>query len=453
MKTIYKITVWSVFILAFFTSCTGTYYDRSYTISIPKITSASISPTTFTFGDSITLTASLSDPESPLATLDINIIANNQSIFTQTVQVGGNSYDVNLQIPVPLAGNIPDNAGIKVDLTLRNTIKGEATQEISGLTGMRPYFAQLYLVPENGPVYTLTPEAGNKDLYDAGTIALPKSFSYRIAQKITPDNQVDYSGMVWGNKNGQIQLVNETGDPAFVHVSDDYTAGFVFDNFAFSVALNGAKYAPGDLVLDSFENTVTINGEDLSKTSVSLQNGQILTVFPIDALYNVDFFDRVGPNTVKFLGETGNYDLYYSAMRKIVIVGVANPAYPSYLMMAGQGMGYPTKVTGITIEHIGWGFDNVMEYILFRKISNNVFQGTVMIHALVDAWAFKPFKDTGWGGEIQANTVTFTGEPVLGGDNTDNNWQPNGNLDPAQPYRITIDLNNNTVNIIKYTLP
>jgi len=453
MKTIYKITVWGVFIVSLFTSCKGDLYDKSYTISSPEISSANITPATFTFGDTITLTATLSDPETPLATLDINIIANNQSIFSQTVQVGGNSNEINLQIPVPLVNNLSDNADVKVILTLKNTLKGEIGQEIDGLTGKRPYFAQLYLVEDNGTVYTLTPKSGNKDQYDAGSIVLPKSFSYRIAQKITPDNQIDYSGMVWGNNNGQIRLVNETGSSAFAYVNGDYTTGFVFDDFAFTVALNGANYMPGDLLFDNFENPVTINGEDFNKLSVSLQNGQILTVFPIDAVYNVDFFERTGANTVKFLGETGSYDLYYSAMRKIVIAGVANPAYPDYLLMAGQGIGYPAKVSGITIEHTGWGFDNVMEYILFRKIADNVFQGTVMIHSLVDAWAFKPFKNTGWGGEIQANTVTFTGEPVLGGDNTNNNWQPTGNLDPAQAYRITIDLNNNTVNTVKYTLP
>lgn len=454
MKKIYKITVWGVFILTLFTSCKEELYDKKYSVSIPEIASANISPTTFTYGDSITLTASLSDPESPLSTLGINILANNQSFFTQTIQISGNSDEINSQILVPLVSNLPDNAEIKVVLTLMNTLKGETTKEITGLTGKRPYFAKLYLVQDNGTVYPLVPKASNKDQYEAGDVILPKSFNYWIAQKITPDNQIDYSGLVWGNNSGKIQLVQQGGESIFSHISGDYATGVTFDNLSFTTTLNETNYTAGDLLFDNFENPVTIDGEDFNKLSVSLQKDQILTVFPIDAVYDVDFFDRVDVNKIKFLGESGNYDLYYSPARKSVVVGVANPAYPDYLLMTGGGLGYPTKVTGITIEHTWWGFDNIRQFILFRKTADNVFQGTVMIHAKDNSWvAFKPFKDTGWGGEIQANTVTFTGDPILEGDDDNNNWTPTVNADPAQPYRITIDLNKNTVNVVKFTLP
>ena len=450
MKTIYKITVLGVFILALFTSCKE---EEKYSISIPKIDSAAITPTTFTFGDNVTLTASLSDPDCPLATLDISVVANNQSISTQTIQIGEGGNDVNQQIQIPLTSNLKDNTEVKVVLTLKNTLKGEVTQEITGLTGNRPYFDQLYLVQENGDVYTLTPKSGNKDQYENEDIILPKSFAYRIAQKITPDKQIDFSGLVWGTQNGAIQCVQNNGDPIFAHANDDYTTGVLFDNLTFTTTLNDASFAPSDLRFDAFENPVTVDGEDFNVLSVSLQKDEELTVFPVDAVYNVDFFDRIGPNKVKFLGETGNYDLYYSPSRKSVTVWAENPSYPDYLLMTGGGLGYPTKVTGIAIEHTWWGFDNIRNFILFRKISDNVFQGTMMIHAKDNSWvAFKPFKDTGWGGEIQANTVSFTGG-LLEGDDDNNNWCPTIDVDPTQTYRVTIDVNNNTVNIVKFTLP
>jgi len=454
MKTIYKITIWGVFILSLFSSCKEDLYDKNNSISIPEIKSANITPTTFTFGDTITLAASVSDPASPLAILSVNVIVNNQSILVKTIQTGGNSDEINSQIQVPLVSGIQDNADVKVVLTLQNTLKGESTQEITGLTGKRPYFAQLYLVQDNGAVYTLTPKADNKDQYEGSEIILPKSFSYRIAQKMTADNQIDYSGMVWGNNNGSIQLVDETGQPIFAHVDDDYVSGVVFDNFSFTSTFGDESFEPGDLLFDKFENPVSIDGEDFNKISLSLVTGQELTVFPVDAVYNVDFFDRIAPNKVKFLGENGNYDLYYSPARKSVIVGVANPAYPDYMLMTGGGLGYPTKVTGITIEHTWWGFDNIRQFILFRKIADNVFQGTLMIHAKDDGWvSFKPFENSGWGGEIQANTVTFTGEPLLEGDSDNNNWVPTEAVDPTQSYRITIDRNNKRVNIVKFALP
>ena len=179
-------------------------------------------------------------------------------------------------------------------------------------------------------------------------------------------------------------------------------------------------------------------------------------------IYNVDFFERVSATKVKFLGETGNYRLYYNPIRRYVIVGVAEPRFPAYLVACGIGLGYPTKISS---EIIGtyykgkdwyssdWNVDDVMRFILFRNITAKKYQATVFIAP--DQASFKPFENTAnwWDGGKNFNTLNFTGEAVLQSVGDDHNWGSASALVAGQPYRITIDLDNNSVNISKFTLP
>jgi hypothetical protein len=455
MKTIYKTLSLCSSLLLLFASCEKEDYG-TFSLSTPVIESLAVTPLTFTCGDTLNLTATVSDPEVSISSLTVSITANNRLIATQAIPVTGS--EVNAPVFVPLVDNLPDNADVKISLTATNLTKGVTSNEVSGLTAKRPYYEHLYLVTDDGDVYTLTPQAGNKDKYEASELTLRRSFRYRIAQKITADKQIDFSGFVWGDKNGTIQLVDENGDYLFAFSSgSDYTTSIVFDNYAFKIALEGNNYQANDLLLDNFEEVVTIDGETFNKTTRTLEKNQEITVFhelaSMDVVFNLDFFERISVNKVKFLGETGDYTLYYNQTRKNVTVDVNNPSYPDYLLITGGGLGYPSKVEGIDKEHTWWGFDNIRQFILLRKVSDTIFQGTIFIHAKDDGWVgFKPYENTGWGGEKRFDAFTFTGENVLESSDGDN-WHPTADIDTDAFYRLTINWGANTVNVQKVILP
>jgi hypothetical protein len=465
MKTLYKTILPSLFALLFLSSCEK---EDEYSIPLPVIESAVISPAAFAFGDTLTLTAKLSGPEAVLLALDVNILADNRLISSQSLPAGGNSHETDAKIFIPLTENMPDGAEVKILLTLKNVLKGETSREITGLTASRVYYEKLYLVTENGEACTLVPQAGNRDKYEASGLSLPKSFRYKIAQKIT-DGKIDYSGLAWGDKNGKIALVDETGESAFAYTAGaEYIKEFVFDSYAFKTNLSGDRFQPDDLAPDLFDEEVSIDGEVFLQVSRSLEKNQEIAVFQELAspmvVYNPDFFERTAPGKIRFLGETGTYTLYYTPVRKNVIIGTENPAYPDYLVASGFGLGYPTKVTSEEINAVysgkgrvttSWGFDHILQYILFRKISDNVFQATVYTPGDHDHYAgFKPFENTNWGNEKSAGDFTFTGEPIISGEN---DWTiANGDTDPlveSAHHRITINLNEYTVHIEKITLP
>nr|AIA99607.1 hypothetical protein [uncultured bacterium contig00110(2014)] len=178
-------------------------------------------------------------------------------------------------------------------------------------------------------------------------------------------------------------------------------------------------------------------------------------------VYNVDFFERVGVDKVRFLGETGDYRLYYNPIRRNVLIGTDAPRYPNYLIACGIGLGSPTKISSDVIGTYykdkdwyttEWDTKNVMQYILFRKISDNKYQATVF--AAPEGTSFKPFENTTnwWDGGKAFSSFSFTGESIFkAGD--DGNWEPTPTLVAGQAYRITVDLGGNSVNISKFTLP
>jgi hypothetical protein len=459
MITINKILILCVFSIFLFSSCEKD--ENIINSSIPVIETANITPTTFTFGDSVTITAKISDAVKQLSTLDIQAVINGRIITLQKILLDGNSTEVNRKIFVPLIDNISDNTEITFHIKATNNKNGSSTKELSGFTGKRPYFTQLYLVLGNDDVYTLTPQTSNKDNYEISDVIINKSFTYRIAQKITADNKIDYSGLVWGNVEGKIQLTDETDADIFAFTSGvDYTSYVVFDNYGFKTSLSGGDYAMPNIMLDDFEEA-TIDGEEFYQLSILLTEGEEYNVYNELAsnviVYNMDFFDRINRNKIKFLGNTGNYTLYYNKTREHVVLLPENPpAYPDYILVTGMGIGYPSKIAK---EHTGWGFGNVRNFLLTRKIAADAYQITMFIRAkefnedgTPNDWiSFKPYENTGWGGEKTYSDFTYTGLQIFEGT-AGSNIFPSVDMEEGI-YRLIINWNTNTINVTNIELP
>ena len=464
MKTIYQIILVAV-IIALFSSCDDEYGPRKE--SIPVIVSAAVSPSSFTFGDTITLTAGIIDPSTMLSNLFYEVVTEENVIASGSIPLSGDTANITSALFVPLHKNQVDNAPVTINLIARNILKGTAEHVVEGLTGKRPTYDKLYLVTDNGAVAVLNAESGNQYKFAGTDLTLDPSFRFKIAEKLHADNSIDFSGDVYGNAEGRLGMINETGESAFAFTPDaDYTKVFTYDNLAFDLSTVGDELGDDDLALSDFEGQ-DIHNEAFRTLTRVLENDKTYTLFGAlgDArnMYNPDFFERVSDSRVKFLGKTGEYTLYFNPVRKNLFVGPENPAYPDYLLACGWGLGYPTRITSAEINaaypshqrtHTEWGFGNVMNHVVLREISPGVYQGTFFTPSEGDHYAgFKPFENTGWGNEKRAGEFTFTGEQIITGDN---DWIiANGENDPmveSANYRFTINLTAKTVYIEKITL-
>ncbi|MEN6589221.1 MAG: hypothetical protein ABFC30_06185 [Proteiniphilum sp.] len=464
--TIYPLFMITGIIALLFASCNDEEYGPRKE-STPVIVSATVNPSSFTFGDTLTLSAEIIDPATMLSNLFYEVVTEGNVIASGSIPLSGDTALVTTALFVPLIKNQADNAPVTVNLIAQNVLKGTVGHTIEGLTGKRPTYDRLYLVTDYGAVAVLNAEPGNQYKFAGSDLMLDPSFRFKIAEKLHADNTIDFSGHVYGNVAGRLGMINETGESSFAFTpTGDYTKGITFDNLAYTFSTTGGSLGADDLSLSVF-GSQDIDNEFFRTLTRVLENGKTYSLIGIlgdkPNLYNPDFFERLSDNQVKFLGKTGEYTLYYNPVRKNVFVGTDNPAYPDYLLACGWGLGYPTRVTSAEIStvypghgrtHTSWGFGHVMQYVLLRQINEGVYQGTFYTPGDNDHYAgFKPFENTGWGNEKKAGDFTFTGEPIITGDN---DWTiANGENDPVVEsayYRFTVNLTAKTVHIEKVTL-
>lgn len=457
MKSIYK----NLFLgfcagAIFLTSCQENEDTRVvYPHSTPVIESVTINPSSFVYGDSVSITAKVSDNVTPLSTLNMKMIVNDVLIAEEVIRTPGNSAEVSAKFKVAYTNQLPDDANVEVQLTLINVEGDETNGSVEGIKGNRTYYNKLYLVLDNGTVYPLTPESAKSDKYSLKDVMIKSNnIRYRVAEKITSENQIDFSGHVWGYMGGAIQVVDETGDYiTTTNTSVDYVTEVVFDNYYFETTLLGDKLNPNDITLENFEE-VTVGSEKFMKLSRTIEKNQTMTMFgdlaSFDIVYSMDYFERLSEDQVKFIGETGTYTLYYSDTRKNMIIDPAARSYPDVLLAAGEGLGYPSKVK--PEAHTSWNFGAPLEAVVFRKISENIYQATVYFDATKAN--FKPFENDGWGNEKKS--TDFTMPSIIAKDTdlgkSDGNWYAATGATSGN-YKITINLSTNVVTAESVTLP
>lgn len=199
-----------------------------------------------------------------------------------------------------------------------------------------------------------------------------------------------------------------------------------------------------------------------------------------NALFNIDFFEKTAGGKLKFLGENGDYHLLYNPIRNNVVISADDVEAPNYMFLSGVGLGYPTKVSGTVISSVypgngvatmhNWNFDNEYEFIMMRKISDNVYQATVMMPFEKRYWwdagpysAFKAYtqkinesaneisaKFFADGGGITGTATAIVAEILDIPD--DGNMDVYGQL-PSATLRITIDMNAKKMTVNNFTLP
>jgi len=462
MKSIYKTIFLGLLTCIFLASCEEEDERVVFPHSTPVIESVSVNPTSFAYGDSVTITAKVSDPATPLSTMEVKMIVNDVLIANTSFRTPGNSAEVTHKFKIAYTAELPENADVNVMLSLINAEGDKTEGTIPGLKGKRTYYDKLYLVLENGEVITLTSQGPNSDKYEADDILIKANkINYRIAQKLTDENLIDFTGHVWGSQNDGVQVIDETGDYILsTNTAVDYITGIVFDTYSFSTTLIGDNYNPNDLVLDTFSD-VNANGEAFKKQTRSFVKNQELTLFgdfaDMDIVFNMDYFERPDVDHVKFIGDAGSYDVYYSESRKIVIIDPAERAYPNILLAAGVGLGYPSKIN--QTAHTQWNFDAPLGPIVFRRIANDTYQATVYYDVKNSnpeelSPNFKFYENKDWGNE--KGSTDYTMPSILAKDTdwgkTDGNWYVSTTA-TSGVYKITINLGTKVVTAESVTLP
>lgn len=424
--------------------------------STPVVESASITPSTFTYGETVSFAAKVSDPVTPLSTIEVKMTVNDVVIAQEVLRTKGQSAEVSTELPAKYTGQLPDNSAVDVELTLINVEGDKTVHKIQGITGKRKYYEKLYLVLDDGEFKELIPEPDNADRY-AVDVDMKNKIRYKIAEKLTEDDQIDFNADVWGYIDSEIQIVDQTGD--YITTSEPMkksTERIIFDTYAFTTTLEGEDLAQVDrFELSMFTEQIVEESETYLESSFYVEKDQEIGLSSdfADVLFNLDYFERVATDKVKFLGETGPITLDYNANRKYMLVQEVDPSYPTALVVCGEGLGYPSKVVAEATS--GWGFGKISEFMLFRKTGDNIYQGTVYID--VDKLNFKPFVTKGWGNEKLSDDynlpdIFIDSETKSEGADINGNWFASPDAESGV-YKIVINLGSKDVTAFKVVLP
>jgi hypothetical protein len=314
-----------------------------------------------------------------------------------------------------------------------------------------------------------------------------------------------FSNTNWGNDSYAAENCKFSGSPILKESGDWSPNGSCDFNAYYRFILNAAQKtvdvkkvsATGEVLPDEVtpeEPKVPTAVDDSTTINLSLfenkdVNGQVMGVYTktlkkdfsykvagnfddADVLFNPDFFERTSAGSVQFLGEPGEYTLFYYKAGKVLLIAPSAPDYPDYIVATGKGFGYP--VGAGTPSYIGSypqnaAADDILRYVLFRKIADNTYQATVMIKTGEGNMEFKPYHAAGggnvinnWGsgGEYNYDKCTFSGETDVFVDDGGqyHNWVAGANASATQPYRITVTVtgdNPKTANVTinSHTLP
>lgn len=457
MKNIKINIVLGLFSLLFLASCEDVPTRTFYPHSTPVIESAVISPSVFTYGDSVTISAKVSDPNTPLSTMEMTMTVNDKVVASQIIRTPGKSTEVSAKFKVAYLSGLDNDADVKVDLKLIN-VEGDVTMgSVNGLKGKRKYYDRLYLVLDNNEVFTLTPQGPKSDKFQSPALNLRNSVSYKIAEKMTADNLIDFTGDVWAYQDGMIQVLGDKGQNITTKEPlKKNTEGLIFDTYAFETTLLGQDLEDLKILnLTNLSTDVTYGGENFKEMTFYIEKGREITVSSdfADVLFNLNYFERISPTKVKYLGETGPVILDYSATRKYLLVQELYPSYPTALLACGEGLGYPSKVRPEATS--GWGFDQLKQFILFKKVAADTYQAIVYLD--VAKANFKFFENKGWANEKRSDNYTLpsiliNSETKSSGKDINGNWYA-ATTAVSGNYKITINLATKVVTAEAVTLP
>jgi len=339
MKTIYLyLFIFVTSFTALLWSCDDEYGPRKE--STPVIVSAAATPATFTFNDTITLSAEIIDPATMLSTLFYEVVSGENIIATGSVPLSGDTANISTELFVPMVKNQADNAPVTINLIAQNVLKGTSSHKIEGLTGKRPSYSKLYLVADNGMIALLNPQSGDKNKYSGSNLTLDSSMRFKLAEKLHADNTIDYSGHVYGNVGGRPGLINETGESLFILTpTGDYTKGILFDNLTYTFTSTGGSLGADDLSLSIF-GSQDIDNESFHTLTRTLENGKSYSLIGILGdrmnLYNPVFFERLSDNQVKFLRKNRRvYRVLLTRSGSNVLSAPTIRHTPDYLLATG----------------------------------------------------------------------------------------------------------------------
>ena len=465
----------------FFISCQDQELRTHFPASMPVFDKASVAENSIVYGDSITLSVGVSDPKTPLSTLEIKVVVNDEIVAKETVRTKGNSASYAHKYAIPFVAHRPNAAEVEVHLSSINVEGTKHDTILTNTIASRPAIPTIYLVTNTATVELKLTDAA-KYIYSASGLTFSNNISFRLATKVNRFKKIDWAAtdnIVFGWDNNGLGLVKSdtiddvqviSGD--MITLSDATLVGFnkiTLDLYNFTIKGEGDKLTPattmnvasfGSIEMSS-TNHLNVSTKETWKTAqMYLGKGTVMTISGVGNVANgmaPDFFEVTGTNTVKFLGETAIYTVYYYPGKDYVFVERPTATYPDALWLCGVGFG---PVHAPYAKTSSWNWNTPLEYLYCNKVSDGIYQATFYAEHVIDPTITEPWRLTfnakffhqrGWGDEEDARTYNIS-TPLLYAPTTSDTGNFVATADfAAVPgvYRFTLNVKSKTMSFVK----
>lgn len=425
--------------VALLTACDD---DDSKRMSVPVMSNVTVTPQSgLTYGDSISVTASVADEITPLSTLEVQVIVADVEVYRQSIRTKGNASDTLTKFKLPFAANAENNGEVTIKLESIN-VDGYSVSQTETLHAARPALgATLYVITENDTI-ALEQDASNENLY----LSTEGSYPNEIVGKIATSEDLATADWVWVSSLEK-KIVVGSEDGTDITLSDP---SFDVKQISFNAMTFELEFIGTILPNVKFNSTMLLIADDgRFHGEVEFTKGETVTVEGIASIasaYNPDFFDYED-GVLTFKAPSGKYQVvYWGGTVNYMWLRKDGAVYPEALWLTGHGIGLPTFINDVT--NIYWAWDDWsstsrQNYIYCPQIGEGKYQATMYVmNTAGDSWwlqcEFKLFRDKSWDHGFSSEEWGYISSNFK--SSSSGNFVYTDDLTEGL-YRVTIDMN------------
>lgn len=397
-------------------------------------------------GDMVRFTARVYDKYNDLASYTLEFKAGNTVISSVPGIVKGASDTIELETIMPFGAYYEEGSFYpEVSLIVNNVVNGSTTKRLDNdhnVSVIRPATpAKLYIIDNKGTSYDLERIDDTYDFKSNADLSMIGS-SFHIAQKVA-GGQPDYSGLVWGYKDGTCIAARSQIDP----IPTPSSQGYGIRNFTFSVySFELSKVVNHTVTIDKHKMEDQLKGgaHYLVKENVQLVRDCIVefeNFTNVEPLLQEDRFADITATSARFTGPTRAWRFFMNEDNSWMIVNTNNNE-DDLVWITGKYGGYPKEpYTSCTFD---WFGTEPHGYLSMVKVADDASKYRILVH-LEDNFELKVYGKVSWGTELIWKTVTPETITI-----TSENYGLKGSTFTEGVYMITYDKSTEEVKMEKY---
>lgn len=415
MKNIYKYLISSLAISFMVCGC-AEKIDKNVTwpqwASRPLIENAEITAggrTAITAGESVNLKVTIRDSYNELKNWKISVKYGDNLVFEKENAISGNEAVIADTFVMPFAAKL-DEGDFYPEITIssKNVAGGEYSVRIprdKNLMVNRPKApASLSVVDESGNIFILNKTEGKLSYETSSVTNLGKKIY--IAEKII-GGKPDFSGIVWGSKNGKISVIENGGDAIDVPDSGGYGfKTFGFDSYSFSI--------------DKLVNfTIKINKDEMESVSQSgvnyyaKENVNLIKDCEVSftgfgnlaSMLQSDRFEILSDNSAKFTGHSTKWSFWFDTETGWMILNYAIFNTSDQLWITGLKSCFPLGNDDSTHDLKYLDGDGKVRFATLAAVKDESGDFSILVY-LKDDYTIQPFRWIKWSTTVKMVSMT-----------------------------------------------